>query len=490
MGKYSVPKEIRDLRPQGTLVKKEGNGYYVYQRSSTKEKVLQEDGSLKWKTKDKMGSCLGRITLENGFIPNARRESEEEITVLDYGNYAFSKLNSSKTFQELNAIFSGNLAIKVYSAGLITFNEGFSYMTDMAGRYHETAVCKFFPGLSLGYDTVSSMYEYLGRHGKAIDEYEQRAIIQSSHVVGIDGHVIACTSEKDELSEFGYKHSKIGTAQLNWVCAHDLACDRPLTSQFINGAIPDKCALEQMFSRFEFANTHFYVDRGFNTQRDKELMSHNGNTYTVPMISGRTDYAKVYNALKFDRRHWFVYGKDGYSGMVYYQEFPGKGKVRYIAYKDVTRECAERKTYADKLKKGVKGYTQAGLEAYEKDFGLFLLETTESLSAKEVFCGYKKRRGIETYFNYVDNVIDFNALYQQDYCKTQGVGFIVQIAGSIFSEVKEHIADHNESVKNVMNEFKGIKAVKENGRWLVRNITKTKRSLAEELEFPLGKVLW
>ena len=45
MGDYSVPKEIRDLRPPGTIVKKQGNGYYVYRRSSTKVKVVQAGGT-------------------------------------------------------------------------------------------------------------------------------------------------------------------------------------------------------------------------------------------------------------------------------------------------------------------------------------------------------------------------------------------------------------------------------------------------------------
>ena len=166
MGNYSVPQEIRDLRPQGTIVKKQGNGYYVYQRSSTKVKVEQEDGSYKWKTKDTMGPCLGIITLTNGFIPNAKRESEEEITVLDYGNYAFSKMKSSKTYQELSTLFTGKMADRIYVAGLITFNEGFSYMTDMSRKYFESAACMFYPGVSLGYDAVAQMYDYLGRHGK------------------------------------------------------------------------------------------------------------------------------------------------------------------------------------------------------------------------------------------------------------------------------------------------------------------------------------
>ena len=219
-------------------------------------------------------------------------------------------------------------------------------------------------------------------------------------------------------------------------------------------------------------------------------MSRDGSVYTVPMISGRTDYNSVYSKLKFDKRRWFIYDKDGYSSIIYYKEFPGKDGVRYIAYKDTTRESAEKKTYCEKIKKGIKGYTEAGLIANEKDFGLFMLETTESLTAEEVFCGYKGRWGIETYYNYVDNVLDFNALYQNDYYKTQGIGFIIQIAGSIFSDVKASLADSSETVKNVMDELRGIKAVRERDRWLICNLTKTRRELANKLNFSVGKVNW
>ena len=142
------------------------------------------------------------------------------------------------------------------------------------------------------------------------------------------------------------------------------------------------------------------------------------------------------------------------------------------------------------MKKGIKGYSATGLEESDKDFGLFLLETTEALTAEEVFCGYKSRWGIETYYNYVDNVIDFNALYQRDYYKTQGVGFIVQIAGSIFSEIKASLVDQNETVKDVIDEFRGIKAINERGRWLPCNLTKPRRELANKVGFSVGQINW
>ena len=42
-------------------------------------------------------------------------------------------------------------------------------------------------------------------------------------------------------------------------------------------------------------------------------MSSNGNTYIVPMISNRKDYAAVIEILKFDKRNYFVFNKDSYA---------------------------------------------------------------------------------------------------------------------------------------------------------------------------------
>ncbi len=56
MGKYSVPSEIRALRPDGTQVKRQGNLYYVYETSSTKKKFEQDDGTFIWKTVTKSGN--------------------------------------------------------------------------------------------------------------------------------------------------------------------------------------------------------------------------------------------------------------------------------------------------------------------------------------------------------------------------------------------------------------------------------------------------
>jgi transposase len=307
--------------------------------------------------------------------------------------------------------------------------------------------------------------------------------------MAIDGHVIACSAESGDLSAFGYKAKKLGTPQINWMIAYDVQTKLPLCSEMFNGSDPDKTVVEVMFSRFHFENTLFLVDRGFNTQKDKELFSANGNTYIVPMIGGRTDYEAVYEVLKFDKRKSFVYDKDGYSSLIYYETYVmDDNPVHYIAFLDTTRQSAEGQTYIKKMNAKEKGYTQEGLLESEKDFGLFLLETNDlKKKPQEVFCDYKSRWGIETFYNYIDNTLDFNALYQKDFCSTQGLGFIIQISGMIFHDLQRELKEKGLTVKDTMFTLKGLKVIKERDRYVVRNDNKQRKKLCEKLELNLSK---
>ena len=316
-------------------------------------------------------------------------------------------------------------------------------------------------------------------------------IQNSSKRIAIDGHVIACTSECNDLSEYGYKASKLGTEQINWLTAYDVVDAIPLLSHIYSGADPDKISVQSLFERYEFSNTEFLVDRGFNTEPDKKLMSSNGNTYIVPMISNRKDYASVIEILKFDKRKYFIFNKDSYASMIYYAEFlSGDESRRYVAFQDTTRAGAERQDYIKAMSAGRNGYTEEGLAESELYFGLFLLETNNlNLTAEEIFCHYKDRWSIETYYNYVRNDADFNALYQQDYFCMQGLSFIVTVSGMIYHDVKK-VADTSKiSVKEIMREMKKLKISLEGNKWVVQNKIKSVRETARKVGFDIPKYL-
>jgi len=487
MGDYSVPQHIRNQRPSGTMVKKQKGHYYVYEYTSTSVKVTLEDGTGKWKTMMKMGPCVGQITESDGFIPNNTSLRSGEQTVLEYGEYFFIKQFSEPTFELLKEVFNADDAAQIYAVACIFVAEGFTYMKNISVFYEESVLSHYFPSLKMGQDALRTLYGRLGRKGGFADKFEQLLLNRSSKRIAIDGHVIACTASRSDLSAYGYKSKKIGSEQVNWMAAYDVKTGKPLANQMFNGADPDKTSVQILFSRFQFCNTLFIVDRGFNTETDKKLMSGNGNSYIVPMISGRKDYDWVYGQIHFDKRKSFIYDKDGYSSLVYYQEFrPGTSRRRYLAFMDTTRQSAERASYIKKIGEHAKGYTMEGLSENEKGFGLFLIETSDMRKdAKQVFYDYKSRWGIETFYDYIDNTLDFNALYQQDYCRMQGLSFIMQIAGMIFHDLKD-ITDKNRiSLTDTMFILKGIKVVKERKRWMVRNVNKERRVLCEKLGLEL-----
>ena len=491
MGNYSVPESIRKLKPKGTMVKRIKDGFYVYNYSSKQILVEDENGNKRWKTKTSMGDCIGSITEDDGFIPNEGHISKDIITCRNYGNYAVATEFSSATYDKLCSVFHPDDAKQLYCAALIFFVEGFTYMTSMKGDFDLSYLSLIYKNVHLGYDALHTLYKNLGTRSSKVHKFESMMVESSSKRVAVDGHVIACTSECNDLSEFGYKASKLGTEQINWLTAYDVVESLPLLSHVYSGSDPDKVSVKSLFERYQFTNTEFLVDRGFNTEPDKMLMSSNGNTYIVPMISNRDDYASVIDILKFDKRKYFVFNKGSYASMIYYAEYQATDdSCRYIAFQDTTRAGAERQDYIKAMSIGKSGYSEEDLLENEKYFGLFLLETNNfELDAETVFSHYKSRWSIETYYNYVRNEVDFNALYQQDYFCMQGISFIVTITGMIYHDIKKVADETKVSVKEIMREMKKLKISLEGDKWVVQNKIKCVRELAAKIGFEIPKYI-
>jgi hypothetical protein len=107
----------------------------------------------------------------------------------------------------------------------------------ISGLFPEQVVSVIFRQfLNVGYKALNALYENLGSRQNRRKAFEQMMLEKSSDRVAIDGHVIACTSETNDLSEFGYKASKLGTEQINWLTAYDVVSREPLLSQMYSGA--------------------------------------------------------------------------------------------------------------------------------------------------------------------------------------------------------------------------------------------------------------
>ena len=119
MGKYSVPEEIRKMRPAGTTVKNIKGHYYVYEYTPTSVKVKMPDGTEKWKSKTVTGPCIGQITLTDGFIHNNAKLADSDTTVFEFGCYFLIRELAAKTMDRLKESFNPQEANQIFTVASI-----------------------------------------------------------------------------------------------------------------------------------------------------------------------------------------------------------------------------------------------------------------------------------------------------------------------------------------------------------------------------------
>lgn len=243
MGKYSVPESIRQMKPKGTMVKCISGHYYVYEYST----VTGADG----KRHTEMGKAIGSIREGIGFIPNSNFACDTEITSLEFGEYAVTLANSLKTLALLQECFNPEDAVRIYSVAVIHFVQGFTYLKDIKDYYDMSILSLRFPGLKMGYESLTNLYDTLGRRQTNVLKMEQRLVEQSSHETAIDGHVIGCEFGENDLAEKGYKFQKLGEEQVNLLMAYDVNTGVPLVSRIYEGASNDKVSVKDFVDQVE-----------------------------------------------------------------------------------------------------------------------------------------------------------------------------------------------------------------------------------------------
>ena len=476
MGNYSVPESIRRLKPKGTMVKRISNNYYVYEFSN----YTDENG----KRHTKMGKTIGSIKEGIGFIPNSTFASDTEISSLDFGEYAIVMANSQGTFDLLRQCFNPQDAVTIYTVALIHFIHGFTYLRDIHCYYDMSVLSVRFPFLKLGYDALSKLYDTLGRRQTNVLRMEEKLLETSSRQMAIDGHVIGCVSENNDLSEKGYKFKKLGEPQINLLMAYDVNTGIPLLSRIYEGASADKVSIRDFLGLVEMKDMLFIVDRGFYSAENIRLLSSNGNAYIIPLGKNLNTCKAAVQSLEMQDR--FMYQKGKKASVVEYKDEIIDG-YRILTFRDLNESAAEQENYLRHMARGDRAYTKEGFEKAKNYLGVTVLQTSlQDKSPLEVYTLYKKRWTIETFYNYFKNKAGYNCLHADDYYKTQGLSFIMLVSALIHREMEVAAADvEGKNVTTRLLEARMVKAHKRHGEWTVCNCLKKQVELFRQLNTPL-----
>ena len=485
MAESKIPESIKQYRPGPcTEIKLIGGHYSVYMYQSQK---LKTGGWGK-----KTGKSIGKIVPGTGFIPNRNyhlytgEESQDEITVLEYGQYALIENIAGDVYSELKACFPADRAAQIFAYACIFFANGFVHLDQVQGYFEQSWLSQEYKVIpfKMGKTALGTLLDDLGRRTARVIKYENTAIKKSSSTIAIDGHAVRCCSDENDLGETGYKFSCLKEDQVNLLMGYDVNTGIPLFARMYRGACNDKSTIEDIADLLDFSGILFVIDRGFYSARNLKILSANDNTYIIPVPSN-TDVFR--NAMKDAR----------YSDSFYYRSGKKHARIEYTSqrisdteyvyvFRDIDENEKCRYNYQHCIELGRSGYTQEKLEKNRELFGVYVLQSNSVKTAEEVFAGYKKRWGIETFYQYLKNNADFNDLMIQDYYKEQGLSFVMLITGQIHQKMINAVRKLNNnaiSVHDILLMARCMKMERRGNSWNLKNARKRDLQILKQMGF-------
>ncbi len=481
----SIPENVRKYRPDNCTEIKEISGhYYVYTYHSIKLP------SGRWgKKTDK---CIGKIIPDRGFIPNKNYvseeypESEDENTVLEYGQYALIEQVAQGVKRDLEGCFPLDRAGQIFTWASILYANTFVHTDQVQDFYEQSWLSLRYQNypFKMGSMALSSLLDDLGRRTNRVINYEKNLLIHSSSEVAIDGHAIRSCSDENDLAETGYKFSDLGEDQVNFLMGYDVNTGKPLFSRMYRGSCNDKSTITDLAELLQFNNILFVVDRGFYSEPNLKLLSGNGNPYIVPIPSHLKVFKESMEQLKYTHYFYYVSGKK--HARIQFFERKISDMERVLIFRDVDENEKCRYNYQRCIDQGGKGYTPEKLEANKEFFGVYVFQTNSTKSPKEVFEAYKKRWDIETFYQYMKNRGDFNDLKFQNYYDEQGFSFIMLVTGQIHQamiKAQRKLNDNTTSIFDLLLKARALKLEKRGQFWQLKNARKKDLDVLEKIGF-------
>ena len=155
-------------------------------------------------------------------------------------------------------------------------------------------------------------------------------------------------------------------------------------------------------------------------------------------------------------------------------------------FRDIDENEKCRYNYQHCMELGRSGYTREKFEKSKETFGVYVLQSNSAKPADEIFGSYKKRWGIETFYQYLKNAADFNDLMIQDYYKEQGLSFIMLITGQIHQKMIASVKtldDNTISVNDILLMARCMKMERRNNNWYLKNTRKRDLEILKKLGF-------
>lgn len=460
-----------------------------------------EDNPSEIQDSDLAGATQDEIASVTQAAVNMRLNLRDiDLQIKNYGEYAMVLACTQSVLTGLEQVFSDSDARTIYALSVIYFIEQYTPASYLKDIYDQSILSNKWPTLAVSENSINDFLHVLGSHPAVCEEYSQNLISGSSGLTAIDGHVILCCSKQNDLADYGNKYSTIGNKQVNLLQAYDVENACSLVSKAYEGGLPDKSSVQDLLTTYEFpAKTCFLIDMGFYSEDDLGLYRDGGKHFIIP-VPGNTGISKAMLAdISFTGS--FQYEKTDENGVTYQDTILfRKSTVKDLEdlYQQMLDEETKKKNqeevsrcqgtdekpvkhYSRKIKRSQypddlvimyrdsdmhdkmvaefesqigtdSAHTEEKLAELGPNFGIIILRTNYPQAKgveSKTYCGYKRRWGIETHYNFVENTIHFCGLHESDYTAMQGLAFLTTTFGQVKSAFVKRMRASSSYVKHM-----------------------------------------
>jgi transposase len=373
------------------------------------------------------GKLIGKVIENVGLVRNNNEIHDQEITVKSFGDYEFVRVAGQKLLDFLLKAFENqNDAFRIYCIGIINLIQGYTHIKNYKKYYETSILSNKYKDLYLSKNTSAEFLEDLGSKTQSVDKLFDLLQNDSSHKFAIDGHCVKNFSKNNNMAKYGNKYKNFEATQINYMVMLDLETRYPVMSHFFCGSELDKTSIKEFLSMRKIENSLFVLDAGFSSKENFELYSENGNKYIIPLTENLKEYKEAVNDLKLNDEFNFRTGDD--KKVIEFKTIKNEGYSLHVC-RDITEGAKIRYEYSENLRKGAPNHTKEKFEEIKKTAGIIVLRTTLDENAESIFTQYKKRWGVETFFDAVKNDFDYIAIGLQSYNQIQAMGTICLVSG-------------------------------------------------------------
>jgi len=384
----AIPKEILEVeRPKNTVV-------YSYGKGGLKYAVRKRVGCKRvgGRNLPVNGPTIGHI-VGGRFAPIGERAEKAGPDLKDWANASLADSLFKDVLDELRAQYDEPTAEKAYAASILRVIYPDITDYELQAAYQNSWLSELYPGVALSKNTVSSLWDSLGKgYSKIISFMRSRSgrVSMDSRLL-LDGTLKSDESKVNSLSDFSRKARLKGSRDISVLFAFDLDRREPVCSMCYPGNMLDVTSYADFVRKCGVTKGVIVADKGFPSSAAAEEFEKNHDLHYLNPMKRNSKAIGANSMLEFE-------GVLPKHGGILFKKARG-GKRWLYSYRDVSLAAKEEADYVARAKKSGE-YDDKELRERRESFGTMVLESDLEMTAEQTYEAYSERWEIEIVMRY------------------------------------------------------------------------------------------